>query len=289
MSKYILTADLHIRATAPRIRKDDYAETQFNKVSSILAIAEEHDADIIVAGDIFDAPRCPYWLLNKYMNLFGNFRGIIWTIPGQHDLHFHNPDLENTPLGALLNAGVVYLPADRDIFGVGWKGEMPDTWTKVLVMHTPVTPNKPPFFIEDAISAHEAIDRWGDRAELIVTGDYHVPHLTISKNTILCNPGPLMRASKDKMEYEPRVYLYDDGGMTAIKIPVSEDVFDDQELDKDDFKEQSEALKELIKSFGQGTGTEVDFWEVLDKIAFAVEASSGAKRVLEIAKEANRG
>ena len=287
--KYVLSADWHIRASAPRIRKDDYTETQFNKVEWILNLAEDHDADVIVAGDIFDSPRCPFWLLNKYMTLFGNFKGTIYAIPGQHDLHFHNPDLENTPLGALINAGVVHIPNNNNIWGVGWGEGIPETWSEILVMHTPVTPDKPPFFMEDAISADEAINKWGHLADLIVTGDYHVPHLTLSADTALCNPGPIMRASKDKMGFEPRVYLYDEGEITTIKIPIKEDVFDEKALRDDDFKEQSDALKELIQSFDGDRNTGMDFWEILDKVALSMGVSVGAKRILDLAKEENRG
>lgn len=285
---YILSADWHIRATAPRIRKDEYAMIEFKKIDWILKLATKHKADIIVAGDIFDAPRCPYWLLIMYIELFKQFKHRIYVVPGQHDLHFHNPDLANTPLGALISADVVEIPNNQEIRGVGWEEEMPKENCEILIIHTPVTPDKPPFFMEDAISAKDMMEELHEYHNLIVTGDYHVSHCHISEDCILCNPGPIMRASKDKINFQPRVYLYTNGSIEMKEIPIEKDVFDNEALLEDDRKEYSQELKELISSFDSKQDY-VQFWDVLQDVIKISGVTKDVQNILNIVKEKVNG
>lgn len=282
--KYVFTSDWHIRSTVPRIRKDDYPETQFKKAEWILNFAEEKNADVVIAGDITHGPRCPFWLLNRYIKLFIGFKNNIFVIPGQHDVHNHLPDVSNTPLGVLYQSGAVLFPDDDDIRGIGWEGKMPDKWSEILAIHECITPDTPPFYLKDAISAEDAIEKYGHITDVIVSGDYHQHHVTITEDKILCNPGPIMRASKDKMNYDPCVFLYDDGMIEMIPIPNEKDVFDEEALKDDERKEYSDELKELVEALTM-KGDVVDFIKAMEAVAKAMEVSKGAQKVLNQIKE----
>jgi len=287
--KIVATADWHIRAKNPRIRNDEYAMTQYRKIKWILDLAEKKGADVAVAGDIFDAPRCPYWLLVMYIDLFKRFHKKIYVVPGQHDLHFHNPDLANTPLGALLSAKIVEIPNNKGVRGVGWEEELPEKGSHVLLWHFPVTPEEPPFFMEDAVSAEDMMDQLESKGYgLIITGDYHVAHCTLSEHCILVNPGPIMRSSKDKIDYIPKVFFYDNGMIEEYEIPIEKDVFDLEKLEQDDRKEFSDDLKELIESFSEETKF-LNYWEVVQNVAKKAKTSKDATIVLKQVEESYNG
>ncbi|MCK5344265.1 MAG: metallophosphoesterase, partial [Candidatus Heimdallarchaeota archaeon] len=63
--KYILTADWHIRDTTPRCRTDNYWMKQWNKINQVLQIAQEEDAVVLIAGDVFDKPRVSNQTIEK--------------------------------------------------------------------------------------------------------------------------------------------------------------------------------------------------------------------------------
>jgi DNA repair exonuclease SbcCD nuclease subunit len=297
--KFICSADWHIRASNPRIRTDDYTNVQLNKIAMILDIAKENDANVIVAGDVFDGPRCPFSLLNRYMDLFSDYKNLgvtIFAVAGQHDLHFHNPDLDNTPLGTFVKSGLITIPRTERIFGVGWGEKIEDAFgSKVLIHHFPVCPDKPPFFMDDAISAEDMLNKIKKTGcELMVTGDYHYGHYIsdFRRNCTLINPGPIMRASKDKMDYVPKVYLYSSEGrlptIKEINIPVEKDCFDFDIIDNDTKKELSDELKELVGAFSAGKESQ-KFWDVVDLVLKSAKCHPEVKEIIMEIKEGQNG
>lgn len=280
--RFVCTADWHIRTTPPRIRKDDYQQALLRKISQILDIAEENAADVLVAGDLFDRPSCSYSMLNALIGLFSGTQNYVHAIPGQHDLHFHNPDLANTPFGTLVAAKSILYKEDW-LVGVGWGEEIPDEEAEVLLIHRPITPENPPFFMEDAVSAKEFVERYGKQFPLIVSGDYHVRHHLITEDTILVNPGPIMRASKDKMDYRPSVYLVDTESreVETIYLDVEKDVWNEDALKQDEKKELSEELKALIEKTGEGI-VFGRFWDVVEDV---LKAAESPKEVIDVIKE----
>lgn len=287
--RMIATSDWHITGTTPRIRKDDYQQAGLNKTQYILAEALERDCDIAVAGDIFDGPRCPWWLYNMYVKMFRNFPKTIHVIPGQHDMHFHNPNIDNTPLGGFISSNVVsWGKGERGfgkhsterIYGVEFEGDMPDTYMDIILAHMPITPGDPPFFMEDAISAADALKKYHDKCELLITGDYHVGFYEQYKDCTLINPGPIMRSSKDKMDYVPKIYYYEDGKVEEIPLPIEEDVFDVEVLERDSRRENSEELKELAGAIGIDTDGRNDFKTIVDVVMTELKTEKDVKEVV---------
>ena len=90
--KLLFLSDLHIRATAPINRKDNYVEAQFNKLEQLIAYANEIQAPILCAGDLLDSWKTPGWLLNRLIRALTPLEVPFYVIPGNHDSPGHNPD-----------------------------------------------------------------------------------------------------------------------------------------------------------------------------------------------------
>jgi len=152
-----------------------------------------------------------------------------YAIVGQHDLEGHNDTLDPTPYYNLMEAGVICNLTSNpvnNIYGVGWEQELnteiePND-ESILVIHHCITPEKPPFFLEDsAMSAQEILDSCPE-FKYIVSGDYHVPFISNDNDRYLINCGSIGRSNKDQMQHQPMIYLLelDKGKITPIKIPV---------------------------------------------------------------------
>lgn len=282
--KYIATADWHLTGRKPRIRTDPYPETQLKKVEYICKVANEKVyCPIIIAGDIFDKPSYPISLLNKLISILKSVENGVYVVYGQHDLFYHNPDLAKTPLGTLFASEAVF-PIKDLVVVPRWKGfnfgeEITPIENKQVFMtaHFPVTQYDPPFYMPDALSAKDFMDKhpsW----KVIITGDYHTHHITKTKNRMLINPGPICRSSKDKMNFKPSFTIFDPNILETevIPIPIEEKVFDLDLADKDDVVSYREDIRELAKSIKSKTVGK-KFKDVLDEVVLAMKTKKSVR------------
>jgi len=250
--KKIYSADWHITFKKPRIRTDDYTYVQYDKIKFICELANKHNARLIVAGDIFDKPYCPIPWLYAYMVLFQSVKNGVYVVYGQHDLHFHNPNLGRTPIGILLAAGAVkHAGQIMDVCNFG--EVLPEQHHTHLCIHAPITQYEPPFFMEDAVSAADFLQE-NPEWQYVVSGDFHEQHVTEVEGRILFNPGPIMRADKGKMQMQPKVILHDDTNneWEWIEIPIKQNIFDIDKLDADDRKDYKDRIREFANNIDVG-------------------------------------
>ena len=119
--RYLVSGDWHLTGKTPRIRTDNYPETQLKKVDWICNLANEKDATLVIAGDIGDKPMYPISLLNQLIVKFRNVENGVYVVFGQHDIFYHNPDITKTPLGTLFASESVY-PIDGLDGITSWMG-----------------------------------------------------------------------------------------------------------------------------------------------------------------------
>lgn len=229
MSRFILSADWHIRSSRPQYRVDDYAETILRKAEFIVDTANKYKANLIIAGDIFHNIRVGIRTVNRVLRILKKMERDVYCVPGQHDMENHGADLTPTPYQTLIEAGVIINlgvdPVDN-IYGAGWEQELGDfvetDKETILVIHHSITPEEPPFFLENsAMSAKDIMEKCPE-FKFIVSGDYHVPHITKGKNQIVFNCGCIGRSDKNQIDFEPVIYVLDtaDGKHKKIKIPI---------------------------------------------------------------------
>lgn len=249
--KLVCTSDWHIRLNNPENRIDDYVNNQIEKVRWILRYCRDQEAVLVIAGDLFDSPNTPRWLVNKYLELFTDYGVDIVACAGQHDQHFHSLELRNTPIGTFYSSGLVQ-KAWGHITAVDWDEEYTPDTNDVLIVHRCVT-EKPNEFIPYSYTASEMMKKYKDK-RFIISGDYHVPHFLQQGNRLLINPGSLMRSGKNQYDYEPCVWVLDtqDGDFGRVYIPIkpASEVFNLDNMDRvDDKAEVDKRFDDLINSF----------------------------------------
>lgn len=280
--KFIATADLHLRETSPRYRRDKFYVAQYKKIRWILDQSVFYRAAILIAGDIFNSPKAPYTLTNTYLEILQNHPFRIYACAGQHDLRFHVSNLENTPLGTLVAGKVITVSSTPYIQISGWREKVPKEGKKILLTHRCITPKAPPFFLEDAISAETMLRNY-PKYQYIISGDYHVAHCTQIKERWLINPGSIMRANKDQEDYKPRIYLIDTkkGTVQPLFIPIkpAAKVFDFAKIERDDKSDQV-VISEFIQAI-KVKSNRPNFPRILKRVIEKADPNDQVKSIID--------
>jgi len=256
----ILAADLHLRATRPRCRKDDYRAAQERKLRFILDLARQ-SPPLLVAGDFFHVARPGEELLAWVIGLLDEYNVVPVVVPGQHDLPGHSLEqLHRSGVGVLEAAGAVnliidpksplwlpYLYADLDntdmyVHGCPYGTEPSKTVTGhpgVLLWHHMVINEVPIWPGQVADKAHSLLRKY-PQFNLIVTGDNHESFAIAGanrpgapfKHQWIINPGSMMRMTAAQTGHRPCVYGWNNGKVKHHPLPVEDDVFDLTELEE---------------------------------------------------------
>lgn len=242
----IFVSDIHLREQAPRSRKDDFWNTQWDKLSQIKNIAENYNTDwgvpIFCSGDLFHHWKPSPELLSKaIVNL-----PFMYVIPGQHDLPNHNIDLlHKSGLDTLEKANAIKIIRDEPIvFNFHRKGvsnfivcafqwgkqieEISGTaqFKSVAMIHQLITEGKDQLTEYGNGSTADSIMKKAKGFDLIVAGDNHKTFSVKKGNQILINPGSMMRNNIDQIDHKPCVYLWDGEDVEPVYLSIKEDVFD---------------------------------------------------------------
>lgn len=303
MNNFICCADLHIRANRPVHRKDDYLKSVVDKFTQIVNIANVHKADIICAGDFFDHITVGHKVVNTIIPILNSFNGKIYLVIGQHDMAFHRKDLTSSPLQTLLfRDDVILLNSKKPIkigknylYGCSWEEEpiIPkDKKNSILIIHRSITPEEPPFFLKEAISAEDALDKY-EGYFLIVSGDYHESFMAEKCGNVLVNCGTMMRSSIDKIKTEPKVWFVNskNNEIEGIKLDIKdpEEVFILEKIENKDNSKFTEDLVKLVEVLKNKT-SRPDFKQVVTMIMKKTKTNKLVKKkIKEIIKEAENG
>ncbi len=251
----ILVSDLHLTESAPIARTDDYIMAQANKLMFLRTLSvQNNNCPILCAGDVFDHWKASPWLCGfaiDYLPL------PFVCIPGQHDLPMHS--LEQFPKSALalLDNAFDRAYGDDPLFFVLRKegvlisrGTLPSLFIcgrpfgtledftpdelgdefkfadrKILLLHELTWKGTRPPWSPGSLTDRQLLEKYGDYFyfDLIVTGDNHSPFISgESKQTMLVNPGSMMRMSADQADYKPHAYLYyaETNEIEAVPFPI---------------------------------------------------------------------
>ena len=227
--KFILTADWHVRADAPIGRRDSYFETLRYKINQITTLANDHDATILIAGDIFHRHNPTPQEISCTIQALSNNNVLV--VAGNHDLPFHNyGNLERSGLYTALVGGAFSLIQHNRhamrrkvyVYGKNWNeplhkkqharsllthAQHPEF--KILLAHEYVWKKTKPFpDAPDDCKAHTIMEKY-KQFDLIVTGDNHQSFTQHDGDRYLINPGSIMRSARDQIKFKPRVAIFD--------------------------------------------------------------------------------
>jgi len=246
MVDLIIAGDLHAGNLSPECRSDCYIDALLHKLKWIGELQEQYDVPIIFPGDIFD-----HWsgggteIINKVIAAWP--KGIVYTVPGQHDLPQHNITLQGKTAyqnlilaGKIIDLSTTSIPLDGfTLHGAAWGHEppVPGNGISVLVWH--ITTWQTPFKPGDVPGDAERLLQKYQKYDLIVTGDNHQ---TFTVDDVLgrklLNAGSVMRITAAQIDHKPCVYLWRNSGIVeTLYIPIT-DVVSREHVDKAKDKEE---------------------------------------------------
>lgn len=281
----VFAADIHLRATSPLCRIDNFRKTQTNKLRFLFNVANDLCVEeVIIAGDFGHFPFWPNELLTNTIDMIRTLNEIeIAIIPGQHDLPQHRLErYQDGALGVLEAAQMVnvlcdpYPYVDHSFqnfelhpfpFGCDIEHDYcpKEKLRNVAIAHMMVIENIPLWPGQVAPKGKTLLEKFPEY-DLIVTGDNHNPFVIEHEGRLHINPGSMMRQKSDQINHRPRFYLW--WAKTNQCMPIF------WEIDKDavtrEHIEASEEIDERINQFVSKLITDeenidVDFQENLIK------------------------
>lgn len=300
MSKQVIAiccSDLHLSLKPPisRANEDDWLEAQAHPLKQLKEIAEEHDAIILCAGDIFDrynsTPELINWAIKHLPQMYA--------IPGQHDLPMHNLDnINRSAYWTLVETGNIVDVASLRSPYIGWGIELrgfpwgvsldsPSTndstrriKIKIALIHQYVWMKgaKHPGASEEGklSTLSKRLKGW----DVVIIGDNHLTFDAKKKGTTVFNPGALQRRHSDQMFHQPCVGLLHDDGTIKIKyLDTSADVLSEKATSTTVNNEMD--IQEFLRELEELGDSELDF-EAAMKHAIANVRPSVKKLILEV-------
>ena len=287
----ILCSDIHLRLKPPpaRSREPNWLAAMARYLTELKSLAEQYNAPVFCAGDIFD-----YWnSAPELINFAIKFCPAMFAIPGQHDLPHHNyADIRKTAYWTLAVAGTLTpLPPNKPAlvgnvraWGFPWGYEItPLAVPKIAgvidlaVIHSYIWYGKhkhPGAEENKAASVYHAHLAGYDAS---VWGDNHAGFQLGN----LINTGSFMRMHTDQIDYKPMVgLLYGTGRISPHYLDISRDVIDGKQ--DVEVKEQADAveiqmfLKSLLK-VSEGT---IDFKKAVREYVNKSDTSKAVRDLL---------
>jgi len=258
----IAVGDLHLSASRPVCRTDDnWILTQRRHLDFILEQVKSNNATLYVAGDVFDTPTVAPVMVNMMIDFLQECSRVapVRMIAGNHDLPWHSMSrLEECSFGAL-----------RKVVGDDWRATCFDFGTeptdgtcqaRVVMLHHFAVPSEkdaPPG--RESYTADDLI-RMFPKANIIITGDNHIPWTVKRRNKLIVNCGTLIKRSAVEALHPCGVWLIDNEHIEAKYIDYSEHndrwidtAYLDKEHERIENKAHYESLLSELKSGMEGS------------------------------------
>lgn len=283
---YIITADWHLRSDLPLCRLDEnWINTQKNVVNFIITKTNEFNADLIIAGDLFDVPKVSPIILNMFLNEIKNLKTTCHIIAGNHSLLWHKEEniMEST-IGALTtlpsNYPINYLFCnDKSENGIFEHSTILND--KITIVHTLTFPtaNDIPFGFKGQ-SAQQLIEKYN--TPIIITGDNHKNFIYKQNNKIVINPGCITIQTADLIDYKPIIYYINDETMEIkeIQLPNNVSLITDNHLKQQ--KIRDERIQTFIETIKSNNKMTLSFIDNLNK---ALESNNINEEIINIIEE----
>lgn len=286
----IITADLHLRDTAPKCRTDDYWKAQNGKIKFIRELQQQYQVPILDGGDLLDT-----WKSSPYLEgwAIDNLPDGIITVPGNHELPYHNVDrLGRSSLNVLGKAKKIQIVQVGDPlfksnlmfygFPFGTSSEAineisekimnlkedkkieKENYKFVAICHILVYEKENLWPGLETISAM-ALLRKLKGFDLMVTGHNHLSFTVRYGEQLLVNPGSMMRMTADQVNHKPRVYLWyaETNEVEPIYLPIEQGVISRKHIEQQ--TQRNERMEAFVNQLDKQYTVDLDFKANIEK------------------------
>jgi DNA repair exonuclease SbcCD nuclease subunit len=223
MSRYIVTADNHLRFDPPICRlDDDWLAFQQKALLDIVSKANEYECDLIIVGDLFDSYAVHSVIVSMFIDSMSALLGRCHIIGGNHTLKYHREEnISESSIGIIKaiagdNTGKIryYTCQEESIEGRFEHSYRLDD--DITLVHTLVFPNEDAIpFGAKGVAPEYLLEKFD--TPWIFTGDMHHNFVYENGGRRVINPGCMAIQNADELDYIPGVYYVD----TGDKIDVS--------------------------------------------------------------------
>lgn len=300
--KYIFTHCWHLTGYVPTCRiedKEEWLQFQYERMVEVVDYTNTLDAELIIAGDLFDQPRVDDEVITLFLRAMSCMLNTVHIIGGNHSLPDHREgNIDRSSLGiikAISNDKIQYHVCDE--FLIDGRFEHSFALNEdVTIVHTLAVDAEEVPFAWKAITAKELGDKY--TTPWVLVGDNHKHFLCEFNGQKVISAGCLMAESVTENEYDMGVYFIDTGNKIDVTMPYDKKpqyrvqkstikylpVYHDKGLVSNEHikaKPTDDALLEMIKVFEEGGDISPDYVRNLLDYLVQNPVSSGAMTVIE--------
>jgi len=228
--KALFCSDLHLIGEKPIARLDtNWLEIQRKMLLEIVALANFHNVDLYMVGDVFDTVRVSQEVLNMTVETLKQCVNKVWVLIGNHCAPGHDP-MAAMRVGSIGILCKVFNDAESSPYCVAnhfGRDHNPNgtlSETKVRLTHQLVFPDqasKPP--TDKGKTADELLAEFPD-SQWIIAGDGHDAfHRIAPDGRHVVNLGCTIRHKASEIDYTPSVWLIDTDAEVVDRIPLDDD------------------------------------------------------------------
>ena len=268
----IVASDIHLQLTPPRCRQENEEEWiahQLNRLKTIVAIANEANEDLYIAGDIFDKAYSHPVLVTLFLTAIGELDGACYIMAGNHDLPNHaHEEMRRSSYGVLSS---LFGHPDSKVKSIGSSpylmipyGEDPDEYANgsspIVFLHQYVVVREediPPG--AEGVCAEVLLKSFPSRKVFICGDNHHGFCKTTIKGRSVVNCGCVTKRTIDFQDEELAVWRINESTFEVTRIALA----DDSVLVRDSYaeakKESEEKFQELIALLDKSGKIELDY------------------------------
>jgi DNA repair exonuclease SbcCD nuclease subunit len=304
--KLLFTHCWHLTGYVPTCRIEDKVEWlqfQYDRMLEVVNYANTKDAELVIAGDLFDQPRVDDEVITLFLQAMHLMINPIHIIGGNHSLPEHREaNIDRSSLGIIKavagdrQSKIYYHVCDEALIDGRFEHSYKLNDDVTLVHTLAVDADEIPFSWK-AITASELADKFD--TPWILVGDNHKHFDVTHNNKRVLSAGCLIAETVSENDYDLGVYFIDTGNKVDVTTqadpaPVYRvqkstveylPIFHDKELiSRAHIKEKpsDEALQAMIAVFAaDGVAVSIDFVRNLFTYIVQNTVSSGAVSVIE--------
>lgn len=296
MTSFLILGDLHLSDRAPSACTDSYTDDLFDMLAWIADYAQENNAVVIQAGDLFHVKqpsRNSHNLVQRTIEALRKFPREVFIVPGNHDLLNDRLDsiFETQPLGTVFRSGAAKMLDGWDIsgnypiYGVPWIQKLNDISVSeayrdfrpsyygydhaLAITHAPLYPPGQELKFE-YYPASKYADAMNNQCS-VYYGHVHEAHGVWTCNGVtFCNQGALSRGSlhEHNLKRKIAVTVWNDlnGQFRRVEVPhkPAKEVFRLEE--KNELQEAKISLDQFLESVGKTTMSLTSIENVIEYI-----------------------